>query len=118
MKQPDQIHLDRIIQFEDIRNFRELGGLNLKNGTMIKKGILFRSGDWRNATERDLKHLSDLGIRTVVDLRSIDAQKRAPNPISSDVSTRLVSLPMVNEAIDIFKKNHQMLKDGQKPEMV
>lgn len=52
-----------------IDNFRELGGLAVAAGS-IRPGVLYRSGHLANATEADHQRLRELGVRTIVDLRT------------------------------------------------
>ena len=40
---------------EAINNFRDFGGYKTQNGTHLKKGLLYRSGDLSNATDADLE---------------------------------------------------------------
>lgn len=54
---------------DSIRNFRELGGLPVSGGT-IRAGLLFRSGHLGTMSDDDAQRVLDLGIRTIVDLRS------------------------------------------------
>ena len=66
-------HADRNIAFEAIDNFRDLGGLRTRDGGVIRRGHVFRSGDPRHMTESDYAKLTgDLGVRTILDLRRPD----------------------------------------------
>ncbi|MGV9265534.1 tyrosine-protein phosphatase [Kitasatospora sp. NPDC003701] len=48
-----------------VRNFRDAGGV----GT-LRTGVLFRSGSFHTLTPEGAQRLKDLGLRTVIDLRS------------------------------------------------
>lgn len=54
---------------ESISNFRELGNLPVANGT-IRPGLLFRSGHLAEISDNDVQRLRNLGLRTIVDLRT------------------------------------------------
>lgn len=77
---------------EEIRNFRELGGIRTADGRQIREGQLFRCGEPGNASEHDLAVLAELGIRTFCDLRSAAEVERTPNPESPNWSTLSVSV--------------------------
>ena len=60
------------IRFERLPNFRQAGGLNLKavGGERVKDGLLYRSANLHFITASDADTLENLGIRTILDLRS------------------------------------------------
>lgn len=59
---------DRRIQFEGVHNFRDFGGYRTPHGA-VKRGVLYRSAHFAEATEADHERLRDLGVATLVDLR-------------------------------------------------
>lgn len=66
---PTAICLDDVI--EGAINFRDLGGYSTQNGGTVRRGLVYRSGMTQHITENGLRDLAaELGIRTVVDLRS------------------------------------------------
>mmetsp|Transcript_162099 Transcript_162099/g.519798 ORF Transcript_162099/g.519798 Transcript_162099/m.519798 type:complete len:457 (-) Transcript_162099:30-1400(-) len=63
--------------FERVANVRDAAGADPEappmrcRGGRLRRGLLFRTGQWASATEADLAKLRDeLGIRTYVDLRN------------------------------------------------
>lgn len=62
--------LDRLITLEGAVNFRDLGGYDAGGGQRTRWRTLFRADGLGELTEPDLAVLRDLGIRTVIDLRS------------------------------------------------
>ncbi len=62
--------VDRIITLEGAVNFRDLGGYAAKDGMRTRWRVLFRADGLSELTEADLSVIRELGIRTVVDLRS------------------------------------------------
>jgi len=63
--------LDRI-------NFRDIGGSLTTGGQQVSKGLLYRSGVWQKLDSSDYRLVESLAIQTIVDLRSLDEQKRDP----------------------------------------
>ena len=61
-----------------IPNFRDYGGYRLAGGGRLRTGHLFRSGMHAMATDEDLAMIDGLGLKAVVDLRSM--QEREDNP--------------------------------------
>ncbi|WP_030255496.1 MULTISPECIES: tyrosine-protein phosphatase [Streptomyces] len=56
---------DAFIDIPGVRNFRDAGGI----GT-LRRGVLYRSGSFHTLTEEGARRLKELGLRTVIDLRS------------------------------------------------
>lgn len=87
-------------------NFRDIGGYETADGRRVRSGRLFRSGMLVGISDEGVATLEDLGIRTVVDLRTqeeVDAlgSDRLPNA-ASIVQIRIPSAgadPMVIEAL-------------------
>ncbi|HEY2213542.1 MAG TPA: tyrosine-protein phosphatase [Acidimicrobiales bacterium] len=59
-----------MIQLEGAVNFRDLGGYETVDGQRTRWRVLFRADGLGELTEPDLAMMAQLGIRTVVDLRS------------------------------------------------
>lgn len=66
-------------------NFRDLGGLESKNGKHIKWGKLFRTDDLYNLTNADLTYLSSIPISTIIDFRCKDEYSILPDRIPEQV---------------------------------
>lgn len=76
------------VPFENLSNFRDLGGYPMRNG------ILFRSGDLSRTTPQDVAQLESLGIKLICDLRvPAECRKRPPrSPWRLPVQTVNISL--------------------------
>ena len=57
------------MDFEQIVNFRDAGGVLTADGHRVRRGVLVRSGHLADATDGDLTVLGALGVKAVVDLR-------------------------------------------------
>ncbi|MFF4821064.1 tyrosine-protein phosphatase [Kitasatospora sp. NPDC001309] len=53
------------IDIPGVRNFRDAGGIGA-----LRRGVLYRSGSLHTLTEEGARKLKELGLRTVIDLRS------------------------------------------------
>lgn len=86
------------VQFERIHNFRDLGGIATVHREYLRPGRLYRSAGISAASEADLAVLTDeLGIRTVVDLRT--PQERMTFGSIAPVFERLVELPLLGQEL-------------------
>lgn len=79
---------------EKIPNFRDFGGYKTQNGLTIKQGLLFRSGDLANASDNDLKKLSPLGIKTIIDLRTKKEKKNKPDRLPDNSGIKSIHIPI------------------------
>jgi protein-tyrosine phosphatase len=66
------VTFDRHIALEGAVNFRDLGGYSNDEGRRTRWRVLFRADGLSELTEPDLAVMAEIGIRTVVDLRSGD----------------------------------------------
>lgn len=69
---------DRVLLLEGVHNFRDFGGYGVSGGGRLKSGRLWRSGQHRDATDRDLAKIAALGLAAVYDLRSNIERERHP----------------------------------------
>ena len=71
----------RAIHVSGVLNVRDLGGLVGEQGT-IRKGLILRTAALDLLTEEGAQTLADLGLRTVIDLRTQEEREDAPDRIS------------------------------------
>jgi protein-tyrosine phosphatase len=64
------VTLTRLIALEGAVNFRDLGGYATDDGRRTRWRVLVRADGLSELTGADLAVMRELGIRTVVDLRS------------------------------------------------
>ncbi len=87
---------DRVLNTDRIRNLRDFGGYPVAGGR-IRRGLLFRSGHFAEATDSDLDTMARLGIAMQVDLRRPDEREKepgrwsAPHLITSDGGREMTS---------------------------
>lgn len=63
---------------DSVQNFRDLGGYTSTNGKTVKWGKVFRSGELSSLSEWDSIRLDNLGIKTIIDLRTNQETLTAP----------------------------------------
>lgn len=93
---PEPTH-NRVLPFQGLVNFRDLGGYPTVEGRKTKWNRLYRSGHLAKATRQDLQALSQLGIHTLVDFRSDQERERKPDLLPPGDKIRVVSLPIQEE---------------------
>lgn len=96
--------------FDAIPNFRDMGGLETKNGRKVKHGLLFRSGELSRSSTKDQQILvDDLHLKTILDYRDEEEIKTHPTPTLRGVTNihAPASKAVVNIAsIEILSKSN------------
>lgn len=70
-----------IIQMEQLRNLRDLGGIAGKDGRKVRKELLFRSEELQRGTPADLQRLAEQHrLKVIIDLRCAAERSDSPNP--------------------------------------
>ena len=67
---------DRIMDLKGVRNFRDFGAYEGAGGRHIRPNVLYRSGQFGEATPEDIAQLETLNIAVQADLRRPDERER------------------------------------------
>ena len=71
----------RLLQFPELLNARELGGYPTRDGGLTRWRSLLRADDLVQLTADGLQALADYGVRTVIDLRWPGEVAAKPHPV-------------------------------------
>lgn len=83
----------RNINIPGIQNFRDLGGYpSYPHHKFVRWGMLYRSGEINRLRKGSLKKLKNLGIRTIIDLRSPEEKMKLSKSLEKNFS--VVSIPI------------------------
>jgi protein-tyrosine phosphatase len=122
----DQREAHRVLAFEGIANFRDLGGYTTQDGRTVRWGKLYRSGTLADASRSDLQYLEEIELSTLIDFRSSAEKEEEPNILPEPLYFEVVEIPtlddgnkaMIGEVMeriesgnfDGFNPNHFMLE--------
>jgi len=95
----------RLLNFEGIVNFRDLGGYPAADGRQVKWGVLYRSANFAGSSKDDLEGLKQLHLKTLVDFRSSLEKEEEPNYLPDPSGFRVVEIPTLDDG------NNEMAKD-------
>jgi protein-tyrosine phosphatase len=89
----------RWVDFAEIDNVRDLGGLPVTGGGSTRFGIAYRSSTLQHATASDRELLlGQAGVQTVIDLRLPDEVEREGYGSMTGAPVRVVNLPIRKSA--------------------
>jgi protein tyrosine/serine phosphatase len=91
--------IERHIALENALNFRDVGGYRTADGHRVRWRRMFRAGGLSSLTPADLAVLRELGIKTVLDLRSTAEWESGRFPVD-DHPVAFHHLPLVEEILD------------------
>jgi protein-tyrosine phosphatase len=92
---PDPTALERSIDFRLVFNVRDLGGLPTVDGRAVRRGQVYRADGVNRLRDDDLEVARDLGLRTVIDLRTAGEIGRSGRFPVEQYPVAWHSLPMI-----------------------
>ncbi len=86
----------RLLNFEGISNFRDLGGYPAADGKTVKWGALYRSANFAKSSRADQQVLNDLKLHALVDFRSAAEKEEEPNKLPKEPGFQIVEIPTMD----------------------
>jgi protein-tyrosine phosphatase len=78
------MHEQRFVDLDGAHNFRDLGGLPTRDGGTTRFGVMFRSDALHHLQPTDVERLLELGVQTVIDLRSsVELERTGRGPLEA-----------------------------------
>lgn len=93
----DQRSANRLLNFEGIANFRDLGGYRTTDGKEVKWGVLYRAGTLAESSNADLHALQQLNLNTLIDFRSSAEKEAEPNRLPDPTTINVVEIPTLDD---------------------
>ena len=97
-----QSGMERLLPFEGIQNFRDLGGYETSDGRHTRWGMLFRSGQLSELTPRDQVGFKTLGVELICDFRWEGEQQQAPTRILDIAEIQILNLSVLTGSLRSF----------------
>lgn len=87
----------RLLNFEGIPNFRDLGGYPTDDGRQVKWGVLYRAGTFAHASRADQSDLGKLKLTRLIDFRSAAEKTEEPNQLPDPVTFEVIEIPTLDD---------------------
>jgi protein-tyrosine phosphatase len=93
----EQRDAHRLLNFEGIANFRDLGGYTTADGRQVKWGVLYRTATLAHGSDTDLQGIESLGLKTLIDFRSAAEKEAEPNRLPEPAGFEVVEIPTLDD---------------------
>lgn len=93
----EQREAHRVLKFEGVVNFRDLGGYKTTDNHSVKWGKLYRSATLAHSSRADLLALQKLNLSTLIDFRSAAEKLEEPNVLPDPAGFRVVEIPTLDD---------------------
>jgi len=80
-------------------NTRDLGGYPTYDGTATRFNQFLRSDEVGYLDKEDIEFLKEYGVKTVIDLRTVDEIEQIPNPFENEPSIKFHHISLISEAM-------------------
>jgi protein-tyrosine phosphatase len=90
----------RFLDWPDLSNARDLGGLPARDGRVTRHAAFVRSDGLHNMTAGGFEALLAHGVRTVIDLRTSGEWTRLPNPAADRPEINFVAISLLGGSGD------------------
>ncbi len=102
---------ERVIPFEGVLNFRDLGGYPTADGRVTRWGRLYRSDVLHDLTPSDIEAFRGLGIAAIVDLRNPAELLRTGRGLMGNEATRFVNVSVLSMTAVEEREDTSLLGD-------
>jgi protein-tyrosine phosphatase len=86
----------RVLNFEGIANFRDLGGYPTLDGRHTRWGVMYRSGNLSKASRVDTDIVNRLGLAKLIDFRSAAEKEEEPDQLPEPRDFEVVEIPTLD----------------------
>lgn len=86
----------RLLSVEGAYNLRDIGGYAAATGYATRWRVLLRSGSLHALAPKGHVALAELGLRSLIDLRTSHEIAAEPNPFAHDPQVRYLHLPLID----------------------
>ncbi|MEJ8545995.1 tyrosine-protein phosphatase [Brevibacillus borstelensis] len=83
-----------LFQFDGLYNFRDVGGFKTADGNVMKTGVLFRSADLSRLSRKDIETFRQLGIKSIIDLRTPREQNSKSSRITPQHGIQVIDVSL------------------------
>ena len=106
----NEFEYERVIDLEGTTNTRDIGGYQTSDLRTIRTGQIIRSENLSRLTASDFQRLEKIGIKTVIDLRTVREHEKAPPAWQGDNPPRFYHFPVGDAQNEWFRAQRRMFR--------
>ena len=110
---PGELAYDREIHLEGTSNTRDIGGYLTSDLRTIRRGQIIRSENLSRLTASDFQKLEEIGVKTVIDLRTDREHDQSPTVWLGDNPPRFFHFPIGDARNDWFNAQRKLMKSNR-----
>ena len=110
---PDELAYDRVIHLKGTTNTRDIGGYQTSDLRTLRWRQIIRSENLSRLTASDFQKLEEIGVKTVIDLRTDREHDQSPTVWLGDNPPRFFHLPIGDAHNDWFNAQRRMMKSNR-----
>ena len=104
---------ERVIHLKGTTNTRDIGGYPTSDLNSLRYGQIIRSDKLSRLSARDFQKLEDLGLKTVIDLRTDKEHDESPTVWKGDNPPQFFHFPVGDSNNDWFTAQRKMMKKNR-----
>jgi protein-tyrosine phosphatase len=109
----DELASDRVIHLKGTSNTRDIGGYQISDNRTLRSGQIIRSENLSRLTANDFQKLEEIGVKTVIDLRTDKEHDQSPTVWQGDNPPRFYHFPIGDSHNDWFNAQRKMMKSNR-----
>ena len=110
---PDELAYDRVIHLKGTTNTRDIGGYQTSDLRTLRWRQIIRSENLSRLTASDFQKLEEIGVKTVIDLRTDREHDQSPTVWLGDNPPRFFHFPIGDAHNDWFNAQRRMMKSNR-----
>lgn len=104
---------ERVIHLKGTTNTRDIGGYQTSDQGTLRWGQIIRSDKLSRLTAKDFQKLEDIGLKTVIDLRTQKEHDQSPTVWKGDNPPQFLHFPVGDSSNDWFTAQRKMMKKNR-----
>ena len=104
---------ERVIQLQGTTNTRDIGGYQTSDLRTIRSGQIIRSENLSRLTADDFRKLEEIGVKTVIDLRTDREHDQRPTVWQGDHPPQFYHFPIGDAHNDWFTAQRKLMKNSR-----